>query len=118
MKIAFVCPPIPGHLNPMTTLARALQSRNHDVVFIILSDGESLVRAAGLTFVPCAVKEFPSGSLKERFRQRSKLQREAALPLILQNAADTTQAILNLFPATLTPAAADGGLLDTLLFPT
>jgi zeaxanthin glucosyltransferase len=55
----------------MTTLARALQARNHDVVFISLPDGELSVRAAGLTFVPCAVKEFAAGSLKERFRQRS-----------------------------------------------
>jgi hypothetical protein len=27
MKIAFVGPNLPGHLNPMTTLARRLQSR-------------------------------------------------------------------------------------------
>jgi zeaxanthin glucosyltransferase len=112
MKIAFVCPPIPGHLNPMTTLARALQSRNHDVVFISLP----LVRAAGLTFVPCAVKEFPAGSLKERFRQRSKLQGEEALRFILQNAADRTEAILNSLPAILTAAAVDGVVLDTVLF--
>src|SRR5260221_1058171 len=116
MKFAFVCPPIPGHLNPMTTLASALQSRNHDVVFITLPDGESLVRAAGLTFVPCAVKEFPAGSLKERFRQRSKLQGEEALRFILQNAADRTEAILNSLPAILTAAAVDGVVLDIVLF--
>ena len=67
----------------MTALARALQSRNHDVVFISLPDGESSVRAAGLTFIPCAEKEFPAGSLKERFRQRSKLRGEEALRFIL-----------------------------------
>jgi zeaxanthin glucosyltransferase len=116
MRIAFVCPPIPGHLNPMTTLARALQSRNHDVVFISLPDGESSVRAAGLTFIPCAEKEFPAGSLKERFRQRSKLQGEEALQFILQNAADRTEAILNSLPAILTAAAVDGVVLDTVLF--
>jgi zeaxanthin glucosyltransferase len=116
MTIAFVCPPIPGHLNPMTTLARALQSRNHDVVFISLPDGESSVRAAGLTFTPCAEKEFPAGSLKERFRQRSKLQGEEALQFILQNAADRTEAILNSLPSILTAAAVDAVVLDTVLF--
>src|SRR5258708_13407590 len=116
MRIAFVCPPIPGHLNPRTTLARALQSRNPDVVFISLPDGESSVRAAGLTFIPCAVKEFPAGSLKERFRQRSKLQGEEALRFILQNAADRTEAILNSLRATLTAAAVDAVVLDTVLF--
>jgi zeaxanthin glucosyltransferase len=100
----------------MTTLARALQSRNHDVVFISLPDGESSVRAAGLTFIPCAEKEFPAGSLKERFRQRSKLQGEEALRFILQNAADRTEAILNSLPTTLTAAAVDAVVLDTVLF--
>src|SRR5258708_25732417 len=83
MKIAFVSQPVPGHLNPMTTLARALQSRNHDVVFISLPDRERSVRAAGLPFLPCAVKEFPAGSLTERLRWLSKLQREDALPAAL-----------------------------------
>jgi hypothetical protein len=40
----------------MTTLARKLQSRNHEVVFISWPDGEPFVRAAGLPFLPCAVK--------------------------------------------------------------
>ena len=54
----------------MTTLARELQSRGHDVFIISLPDGEASVRGAGLRFLPCAAKEFPAGSLKERFRQR------------------------------------------------
>ena len=83
----------------MTTLARELQSRDHDVVIISLPDGESSVRAAGLTFLPCAAKEFPAGSLKERFRQRSKLKGEEALRAILQSAAGRTEAMLNSLPA-------------------
>jgi len=27
MKFSFICPQVPGHLNPMTTLARHLQMR-------------------------------------------------------------------------------------------
>jgi hypothetical protein len=34
MKIGFLSLPLAGHLNPMTTLARKLQSRGHEVVFI------------------------------------------------------------------------------------
>jgi UDP:flavonoid glycosyltransferase YjiC (YdhE family) len=116
MKVAFVAPPISGHLNPMTTLARELQSRNHDVVIISLPDGEPSVRAAGLTFLPCAAKEFPAGSLKERFRQRSKLKGEEALRAILQSAVGRTEAMLNSLPATLTAAAVDAVVLDTVLF--
>jgi zeaxanthin glucosyltransferase len=116
MKIAFISAPVPGHLNPMTTLARELQSRNHDVVFISLPDGEPSVRAAGLTFLPCAAKEFPAGSLKERLRWLSKLQGEEALRAMLQNAADRTEAMLNSLPATLAAAAVDAVVLDTVLF--
>lgn len=100
----------------MTTLARELQSRNHDVVVVSLPDGEPSVRAAGLTFLPCAVKEFPAGSLKERFRQRSKLKGEEALRAILQSAAGRTEATLNSLPATLIAAEVDAVALDTVLF--
>ena len=99
----------------MTTLARELQSRNHDVVFISLPDGEPSVRAAGLTFLPCAVKEFPAGSVKERLRWLSKLQGEEALRAMLQNAAARTEAMLDSLPATLAAAAVDAVVLDTVL---
>jgi UDP:flavonoid glycosyltransferase YjiC (YdhE family) len=32
MKIGFISFPVPGHFNPMSALARQLQSRKHDVV--------------------------------------------------------------------------------------
>jgi UDP-N-acetylglucosamine:LPS N-acetylglucosamine transferase len=33
MKLGFICLNAPGHLNPMTALARQLQGRNHEVVW-------------------------------------------------------------------------------------
>jgi zeaxanthin glucosyltransferase len=115
VKIAFISPPIPGHLNPMTTLARKLQSRSHDVVFISLPDGEAAVRAAGLAFLPCGVKQFPLGSLQERLRWLSKLQGEEALQATLQNVAVRTEAMLNSLPAILTRAEVDAVVVDTVL---
>lgn len=99
----------------MTTLARKLQSRSHDVVFITLPDGEAAVRAAGLAFLPCGVKEFPLGSLKERLRWLSKLQGEEALQATLQNIAVRTEAMLNSLPAILTAAGVEAVVLDTVL---
>src|SRR6266404_5852770 len=52
MKIGFISFPVPGHFNPMSALARQLQSRSHDVVMFSLPVGESLARAADLPFVP------------------------------------------------------------------
>jgi hypothetical protein len=45
MKLGFICLDLPGHLNPMSALARQLQARNHEVVFLYSSG------AAGLPFV-------------------------------------------------------------------
>jgi zeaxanthin glucosyltransferase len=96
----------------MTTLARKLQSRNHNVVFISSPDGEPSVRAADLTFVPWAVKELAAAPPKERPRWQ-ELQGEEALRAALQNAAARTEAMLNSLPATLT--AVDAVVLDTAL---
>ena len=46
MKLGFICLNLPGHRNPMTALARRLQDRGHQVVFLYSSG------AAGLPFVP------------------------------------------------------------------
>jgi UDP:flavonoid glycosyltransferase YjiC (YdhE family) len=63
MKIGFVSMPFSGHLNPMTALARKLQSRGNEVVFFGFPDVEPFTRAAGLDFVPYGEAEFPVGSI-------------------------------------------------------
>ena len=98
----------------MTTLARKLQSRNHDVVFISWPDGEPSVRAADLTFLSCAVKEIAAAPLKER-RRWLELEGEEALRAALQNTAARTEAMLNALPATLTAAGVDAVVLDSAL---
>src|SRR5260221_11790151 len=66
MKIGFLSLPLTGHLNPMTSLARKLQSRGHEVVFIGVPDIEPVARAAGLDFVPFGENEYPPGSIAKR----------------------------------------------------
>jgi zeaxanthin glucosyltransferase len=63
MKIGFLSLPLTGHLNPMTALARELQSRGQEVVFIGLPDIGPVVRAANLEFVPFCENEYPPGSV-------------------------------------------------------
>jgi zeaxanthin glucosyltransferase len=52
MKIGFVSMPLSGHLNPMTALARRLQSRGNEIVFFGVPDVEPFARAAGLGECP------------------------------------------------------------------
>jgi zeaxanthin glucosyltransferase len=63
MKIGFLSLPVTGHLNSMTGLARKLQSRGHEVVFIGVPDTERAIRAADLHFVPFCENEYPPGSI-------------------------------------------------------
>jgi zeaxanthin glucosyltransferase len=65
MKIGFLSMPLSGHLNPMTALARKLQSRGNEVVFFGVPDVEPFARAAGLDFVPYGEAEFPVGSIEK-----------------------------------------------------
>ena len=73
MKIGFVSMPFSGHLNPMTALARRLQSRGNEVVFFGVPDVEPFARAAGLDFVPYGEREYPVGSIAKVFSSVAKL---------------------------------------------
>ena len=74
MKIGFVSLPVTGHLNPMTALARKLQSRGHEIVFIGVPDVEPAVRAANLKFVSYCEEEYPAGSIAEIYGPHSRLR--------------------------------------------
>jgi zeaxanthin glucosyltransferase len=116
MKIAFVCQAIFGHLNPLTTLARKMQGRGHEIVFITFLDGEAAVRCAGLPFLPCAPSEFPAGAFNEGRRRLSKLQGKQPLEAVRKAGAARTEAILNSLPNLLTAAAVDGVVVDAAFY--
>ena len=69
MKLGFICPNLPGHLNPLTALARHLQARDHEIVFLY-SCG-----AAGLPFIPGPEKD----QFRENLAEVSKRQGDDAV---------------------------------------
>jgi zeaxanthin glucosyltransferase len=79
MKIGFLSLPVPGHFNPMSALARQLQSRNHDVVVLSLPLIEPLAHAANLSFIPFGAKEFPDQASAELIGTLSRLKGEEGL---------------------------------------
>jgi zeaxanthin glucosyltransferase len=79
MKIGFLSLPLSGHLNPMTALARKLQARGNDVVFISVPDAEPVLRAAGLKFVPFCEEEYPIGSIDGHWSSVAKLHGEEVI---------------------------------------
>src|SRR5215467_9646823 len=113
MRIGFLSLPVPGHLNPMTTLARKLQSRGHDVVFISLADVAPFVEAAGLPFVPCSEAAYPAGSLGKLVRRLSELSGEDALHFTVNAMMKGyTASLFASLPDTLAKAGVDGLVLD------
>src|SRR5262245_65942662 len=89
MKLGFICIGLPGHLNPMTALARQLQARNHEVVFLYSSG------AAGLPFVPGPERDH----INENRPEASKKQGEDAWQFSRRAVLTQTEAILKSLPA-------------------
>ncbi len=119
MKTGFLSPHVLGHLNPMTALARQLQSRKHEVVFITSRLAEPLVRAAGLPFAFYDEEESLS-TLREnamsRLTKLSKLQGEDASRFALRIVARRVESMWHTLPAVLAEEGVDGLVLDTYLF--
>src|SRR5262245_47845778 len=106
MKLGFICLDLPGHVNPMSTLARQLQARNHEVVFLYSSG------AAGLPFVRGPEKDH----INEIRPEASKRQGADALQFSLRGVLTQTEAILKSLPAIVQANGIDALLIDTVQF--
>jgi zeaxanthin glucosyltransferase len=104
MKLGFICLNLPGHLNPMTALARHLQDRNHDVVFLYSSS------AGGLPCAPGPEKD----DLDKARPELSKLQGKEALKFALTRLLAQTETILKSLPVIVQANGVDALLLDTV----
>jgi zeaxanthin glucosyltransferase len=117
VKIGFVTFPASGHLHPMTALARKLQSRGHEVVFIGVLDSEPIVRAAGLTFVPYCEEEFPVGSMAKTVAPVAKMHGLAVVQYTCQEVfPPLTRAALKHLPQTLEETGVEALVIDHIHF--
>jgi len=106
MKLGFICPDLPGHLDPMTALARHLQARNHEVVFLYSTE------ANGLPFVSSPEKNH----INENRPESSKLQGEAEVRFGLSQLMAQTEAILKSLPAVVHANGIDALIIDDVQF--
>jgi zeaxanthin glucosyltransferase len=106
MKVGFICLNLPGHLNPMTALARQLQARNHEVVFLYSSSANGL---------PCVPGD-DSDPISESRAEVSKLQGEDALGFALGLVVQRTEAMLKSMPAMLEANGVDALIIDPIQF--
>jgi zeaxanthin glucosyltransferase len=112
VKVAFLGIWIPGHLNPMTTLARKLKARGHDVLFVAALDAEPIVTAAQLPFVPYCEKDLPLGSLRRMQDQVGKLQGQEALKASIGSISRRMESAFRNLPQTLHENRIDALVLD------
>jgi zeaxanthin glucosyltransferase len=114
MKIGFLSLPLTGHLNPMTALARKLQSRGHKIVFMGVPDTEPVVRAADLDFVPFGENEYPPGSAATRWGPVANLH---GLDVIRYTARELTPGLIKAafehLPGKIAATGVDALILDT-----
>ena len=106
MKLGFICPNVPGHLNPMTALARQLQARNYDVVFLYSSE------AAGLPCVPADETD----QINESRPEISKMRGDEALQLGARAMLAQSESILKSLPAVVHKSGVDALLIDSVQF--
>src|SRR6476620_3786858 len=104
MKLGFICLGVPGHLNPMTALARQLQARNHEVVFLYSSG------AGGLPFVCGPEKDH----INEKLPEISKKQGLDALQFSLRVILAQSEAILKSLPAVVHENGVNALIIDAV----
>src|SRR5260221_13870956 len=112
MRIAFLGVRVPGHLNPMTALARKLKARGHDVGFISILDTEPYVRAAQLPFIPYCEKELALGAVRRAAGQLRALRGQAAVAFTLRSVAGALTSSFKSVPERLVEARVDALVLD------
>jgi len=105
MKLGFICLNGSGHLNPMTALARKLQARNHEVIFLYSSD------AAGLP-VFCEKNSAEPNVTRKAIAEVSKMQGEDALEFGVKTIIGLTESILNSLPAAVAETGVEALLID------
>lgn len=115
MKIGFISMPLTGHLNPMIALARKLQSRGHEIVFIGVLDAGPAIRAAGLEFLPWCEEEFPAGSCASALAPVAKLHGTEATRWTIQGAGRAFfQVASQYLSRTLSETGIEALVLDTI----
>jgi MGT family glycosyltransferase len=117
MKLGFVSMPLSGHLNPMTALARKLQSRGNEVVFFGVPDVEPFARAAGLDFVPYGEAEYPVGSIEKVYSSVASMHGfEVVRHSCMNLNPDLTRVAFDYLAEKLTMTGVEALVIDTVHF--
>lgn len=106
-----LCPPLPGHINPMAVLARELQGRGHRVTFLGFPDMCAGL-PADLAFRPFGGGDWPEGSLAPYLDRLSRLSGPLSVRRLILDLAAFAETICATLPALLEALRPDALIID------
>jgi zeaxanthin glucosyltransferase len=109
-----ICPPYPGHLNPLSALGRELQLHGHQVTFLQIPDLELKVRSEGLNFYPIGESTYQPGTMAQTFVQLAKLSELKALEYSVKFCQEMAEMICRDAPKAIAKLGIDFLLVDQL----
>jgi zeaxanthin glucosyltransferase len=97
--IGFLCPPIPGHLNPVGTLARALAKRGHRTTAFQIPEARRAIEAQQLEFQPLGEGAPDSHAIAEAVATLGTLTGLSGVKFSIRCAASLANTICHYGPA-------------------
>ena len=115
-RTAFVAPAWTGHLNPMTTLARVVGRRGHEVTVLSFPDAVDAITRAGLRAEVIGESRFPDGNWAHRTAELAVLHGLSASRYTIRWIEDITSVMLTELPARLSGGRFDGLVMDQVCY--
>ena len=115
MKIAFATLPLPSHTYALTALARGLEKRGREIVFLGLLDQAPLVQAAGFAFKAYGQRAFPAGEASREFHSLGALSGEPGIRHTMQLLEKIGEAALQDGARVLAETGVEGAVVDFVL---
>ena len=106
-----LCPPLPGHINPMAVLARELAQRGHRVAFFGFPDMQPRL-PADLSFHAFGESDWPKGSLEPYLARLSRLGGPLSLRRLILDLAGFAETICTDLPRLLARIRPDALIID------
>jgi MGT family glycosyltransferase len=112
--LAFIAPPLAGHINPLLTLAGELIDRGHQASFVHQSDVARLVSDARIGFEPVGASSHPPASLEASVDRMAQLGAVAGVREMIRDVASATDMLCREAPAALRRLGVDAVVADQM----
>ena len=106
-----LCPPLPGHINPMSVLAEALSERGHRLTFLGFPDMRDKL-AEGFAFRAFGEADWPPGSLRPYLARLSRLGSPISLRRLIIDLAEFAETSCRDLPELLDDLSPDALIID------